>query len=66
MPNKGGGSALLPSPTPPLTLKDLSDLTKMVSNKGANIQELNTLRKHLEQLKGGGLAKVAFPAQVGI
>ncbi|ESO07082.1 hypothetical protein HELRODRAFT_187749 [Helobdella robusta] len=60
----GGGSALLPSPTPPLTLQELSTVTQMLSKKGATIQQLNTVRKHLEELKGGGLAKAAFPAQV--
>ena len=60
----GGGSALLPCPVPPVTLEDLAQVTKLMSKGGATIQQLNTLRKHLEKLKGGGLAEAAHPAQV--
>lgn len=60
----GGGSALLPSPIPPVTLADIAQVTKMLSRNGATIQELNIVRKHLEQLKGGGLARLAYPAMV--
>ncbi|KAM8931109.1 glycerate kinase [Pelodytes ibericus] len=60
----GGGSALLPAPVPPLTLKDKQTLTKQLALKGATIQELNTLRRSLSRLKGGGLARMAYPAQV--
>ena len=61
----GGGSALLPSPIPPITLSELLEVTMMMSKNGATIQQLNTVRKHLELLKAGGLAKAAYPAQVG-
>jgi glycerate-2-kinase len=60
----GGGSALLPSPIPPVTLEELTQVTRMLAHRGATIQQLNTVRKHLELLKGGGLAKTAYPAQV--
>ncbi|KAG8523915.1 Glycerate kinase [Galemys pyrenaicus] len=60
----GGGSALLPAPIPPVTLEEKLTLTKLLAARGATIQELNTIRKALSQLKGGGLAQVAYPAQV--
>ncbi|XP_078399302.1 glycerate kinase [Cetorhinus maximus] len=60
----GGGSALLPAPIPPVTLEEKQCLTKQLAAKGATIQELNTLRKMLSLLKGGGLARAAYPAQV--
>ena len=58
----GGGSALLPYPHEGLTLEDKRDVTKILLAVGANIQEINTLRKHLSQVKGGRLAKIAHPA----
>ncbi|XP_048347269.1 glycerate kinase isoform X2 [Sphaerodactylus townsendi] len=60
----GGGSALLPAPAPPVTLEEKETVTKLLASKGATIQELNTIRKSLSVLKGGGLARAAFPAQV--
>jgi len=61
----GGGSALLVSPTPGVSLADLHALTNALLACGASINEINTLRKHLETLKGGGLARLASPAQLG-
>ena len=60
----GGGSSLLPLPCPPITLAEETELTKTLSQNGATINDLNTIRKHIEELKGGGLAKAAHPAQV--
>ncbi|XP_060621831.2 glycerate kinase [Anolis sagrei] len=60
----GGGSALLPAPIPPVTLEEKTTITRLLASKGATIQELNTLRKALSLLKGGGLARSAYPAQV--
>ena len=58
----GGGSALLPYPHEGLTLENKQDVTKILLSVGANIHEINTLRKHLSHVKGGRLAKVACPA----
>lgn len=53
----GGGSALLPAPVEEITLADKLAVTCHLSAAGANIQELNTVRKQLSRLKGGGLAR---------
>lgn len=58
----GGGSALLTLPAPGVTLSDMQALTGALLACGASIGEINTLRKHLEGLKGGGLARLAHPA----
>ena len=58
----GGGSALLPSPVRGLTLKDLQETTQTLLEVGANITDINTIRKHLSRLKGGRVAKLAYPA----
>ncbi|XP_026162209.1 glycerate kinase isoform X2 [Mastacembelus armatus] len=60
----GGGSALLPAPIPPITLQEKLDVTRKLAAAGATIQELNTVRRALSLLKGGGLAHYAHPAQV--
>ncbi|XP_069001571.1 glycerate kinase [Embiotoca jacksoni] len=60
----GGGSALLPAPIPPISLQDKLDVTRKLAAAGATIQELNTVRRALSFLKGGGLAHHAHPAQV--
>ncbi|KAL4226896.1 hypothetical protein ACF0H5_014874 [Mactra antiquata] len=60
----GGGSALLPSPIPPITLSDELEMTKVVSTHGGSIHDLNVLRQNIEILKGGGLAAKAKPAKV--
>ncbi|TRY82130.1 hypothetical protein DNTS_009450, partial [Danionella cerebrum] len=60
----GGGSALLPAPVPPVSLQEKQDLTKKLAAAGATIQELNTVRRALSLLKGGGLAQCASPAKV--
>ncbi len=51
----GGGSALLPLPAAGITLDDKLAVTRFLSAAGATINELNTVRKHLSQTKGGGL-----------
>ena len=61
---KGGGSALLPAPVPPISLDEKQDVTRKLAAAGATIQELNTVRRALSLLKGGGLAHSAHPAQV--
>lgn len=60
----GGGSALLPSPIPPLSLAEKQTVVKMLAESGATIQEMNIVRKRLSLLKGGGLARLAKPAHV--
>ena len=53
----GGGSALLPAPVDGVLLADKQALTRFLSAAGANITELNTVRKALSRIKGGGLAR---------
>lgn len=60
----GGGSALLTAPAAPIGLQELQATTRLLLATGANINELNVVRKHLETLKGGGLARAAAPARV--
>lgn len=62
----GGGSALLPAPVPPITLQEKQEVTRCLAAAGASIQELNTVRRALSLLKGGGLARSADPAQVNL
>jgi glycerate 2-kinase len=58
----GGASALLADPAPPIELADLKELTSDLLRSGADIGEINTVRKHVSVLKGGGLARLAHPA----
>ena len=58
----GGGSSLMPLPREGLSLKDKQALTNSLLKSGANITEINTVRKHLSAFKGGWLAKKTYPA----
>ncbi len=60
----GGGSALLPCPAPGITLEEKQEVTDLLLGCGATIQEINAIRKHLSILKGGGLARIAYPATI--
>jgi hydroxypyruvate reductase len=60
----GGGSALTPAPVPPITLADKQAMTRLMLAAGANINQLNAVRKHCSLLKGGQLARAAAPARV--
>lgn len=60
----GGASALLPAPAPPVTLAEKQETTKLLLACGANIHQINTVRKHISTLKGGHMAKLAAPARV--
>lgn len=60
----GGGSALLPAPAPGIELSDLKDVTDRLLASGAEIEEINAVRKHLSTIKGGGLARALAPADV--
>lgn len=58
----GGGSALLVAPAEGVTLKDKQQVTQLLLACGASIHEINTVRKHLSRVKGGGLAHTTHPA----
>lgn len=60
----GGASALLALPAPGLTLADKQSVNRALLKSGANIVEMNTVRKHLSAIKGGRLAVAAQPARV--
>ncbi|MCS7116037.1 MAG: glycerate kinase [Nitrososphaerota archaeon] len=60
----GGGSALMTSPIEGVTLEDKQSITKSLIQSGATIDELNIVRKHLSNIKGGRLAQKIYPARV--
>jgi hydroxypyruvate reductase len=60
----GGGSALLPYPVAGVNLAEKSLTTQLLLASGAGINQINCVRKHLSQLKGGGLARLAAPADL--
>ena len=60
----GGGSALVSCPHVGISLADIQTLTTQLLACGARIDEINTLRRQLDRIKGGGLAQAAAPAQV--
>jgi glycerate 2-kinase len=60
----GGGSSLMPLPRNGITVKDKSKITDTLLKCGATINEINTVRKHISDFKGGWLAKKAYPATV--
>ncbi|MFK0274586.1 glycerate kinase [Ensifer sp. NPDC090286] len=60
----GGGSALLPSPPPGLTLEDEIAVNRALLASGAPISAMNAVRKHVSLIKGGRLAAAAYPAKV--
>ena len=60
----GGGSALMTSPATGVTLDALQELTRQLLSSGATIEEMNTLRKHLDRVKGGGLVRAIPPARL--
>jgi hydroxypyruvate reductase len=60
----GGGSALMTAPIEGVSLADIQALTRSLLACGATINEINTLRKHLDTVKGGGLARKCAPAQL--
>jgi hydroxypyruvate reductase len=60
----GGASALVADVVPGVSLGELQVLSKQLLESGADIREMNTVRKHLSRLKGGQLARLAYPATV--
>lgn len=60
----GGGSALIPAAADPVTLEEKMELTRLLLAAGADIHEINSVRKHLSVTKGGNLMRIAHPARV--
>ena len=60
----GGGSSLLALPAEGLSLEEKQGINKALLNSGANISEMNCVRKHLSRIKGGRLAAACAPARV--
>jgi glycerate 2-kinase len=60
----GGGSALMPAPIEGITLADKLEVTRFLSSSGADITELNRVRKHLSSVKGGGLLRACRAAEL--
>ncbi|MCJ7680054.1 MAG: glycerate-2-kinase family protein, partial [Candidatus Aminicenantes bacterium] len=58
----GGGSALFPVPADGITLDDKIKTTDVLLRAGADIHEINTVRKHISTVKGGQLARLVFPS----
>lgn len=60
----GGGSSLLPAPVGDISINEVTELTNELLASSATINEINTVRKHVSQIKGGRLAEAASPATV--
>ena len=60
----GGGSALLAAPYEGISLDEKQKITQLLLKAGADINELNTVRKHISRVKGGRLAETAYPAKM--
>lgn len=60
----GGGSALFEMPLDGVTLEDIASATRQILKSGADISEINTIRKHLSAVKGGRFAEACAPAEV--
>ena len=60
----GGSSALAPLPIPGISLEEKRQINKLLLTSGATIREINTVRKHLSNIKGGKLALSIFPAEI--
>lgn len=60
----GGGSALSPLPAEGITLEEKQQVTQLLLDCGADIKEINTIRKHISQIKGGWLARWAYPSTI--
>jgi len=60
----GGGSALLPYPVEEISLGEKQETTRLLLSCGADIREINAIRGHISKVKGGKLAKIAYPAAI--
>ena len=60
----GGGSSLMPLPRGKISIADKKEITNVLLKCGATINEINTVRKHISDFKGGWLAKKAYPATI--
>ncbi len=60
----GGGSAMISSPAPGIAPEEKAAVSRLLLRAGADIASLNTVRKHLSEIKGGNLARAAYPATV--
>ncbi len=60
----GGGSSLLPLPAEGISLQDKQGTTRVLLACGATIHEINSVRKHISRVKGGGLARAVYPASL--
>jgi len=60
----GGGSALMTLPSEGISIRDLQKVTTRLLHSGATINEINAVRKHLSQIKGGLLAKQLYPTTI--
>ncbi len=60
----GGSSALAEYPLDGVDLEDLVQVNRLLLNSGASISEINTVRRHLSRIKGGGLVKASRPSRV--
>jgi glycerate 2-kinase len=58
----GGASALMPLPSRGITLAKKQKITRSLLASGATIHEINCVRKHISAIKGGQLARLAYPA----
>ncbi|SHH33034.1 glycerate kinase type-2 family protein [Thermosipho atlanticus] len=60
----GGGSALFEYPEDGINFEEIQDITRQLLKSGADIVEINTIRKRLSKVKGGKFAKIIFPARI--
>ncbi|MDX2194983.1 MAG: glycerate kinase [Cytophagales bacterium] len=60
----GGGSALMTDLPPFTSLDNIKQLSQLLLSSGADIHEINCVRKHISQIKGGGFARLAYPANI--
>lgn len=60
----GGSSSLAPFPVPSVTIGEKREINELLLHSGADIREINAVRKHLSQIKGGNLARSIFPAEI--